>query len=134
MVKLNTTGPSSSSSRYSTLYPLLQNHSKQSIQTYLLHKTKSITIIDGFSKYAPAYYLRDGTTRSITQSLLHFSTYHGLPLTIETENGTEFTNQLFTKFTQLPPQNLTPFPERQWERTRRKVPFHFTTKVINTNT
>lgn len=58
---------------------------------------KYLTIIDVFSKYAQAYYLRDGTALSIIQSLLH----HGLPLIIVTDTGTEFTNQLFTEFTRL---------------------------------
>lgn len=45
--------------------------------------------------------IRSCTDLSIIQSLLHCSTHHGLPLTIVTGNRTEFTNQLFTEFTQL---------------------------------
>lgn len=62
---------------------------------------KFLTFIDVFSKYAQAYHLRDGTAVSILQGLLHYCTHHGLPLTIVTDNGTEFTNQLFSEFTQL---------------------------------
>ncbi|CAF4852745.1 unnamed protein product [Pieris macdunnoughi] len=62
---------------------------------------KYLTFVDSFSKYGQAYHLRDGTAISIIQGLLHFSTHHGLPLTIVTDNGTEFTNQLFAEFVRL---------------------------------
>lgn len=35
------------------------------------------------------------------QAVLIYSTHHGLPLTIVTDNGTEFTNQLFSEFIRL---------------------------------
>lgn len=62
---------------------------------------KYLTFVDVFSKYAQAYHLRDGTALSIIQALLIFATHHGLPLTIVTDNGTEFTNQMFSEFTKL---------------------------------
>lgn len=62
---------------------------------------KFLTIIDSFSKYAQAYHLRDGTEVSVIQALLTFCTHHGVPLTIVTDRGTEFTNQLFAEFTRL---------------------------------
>lgn len=62
---------------------------------------KYLTFVDSFSKYGQAYHLRDGTAISIIQGLLNFSTHHGLPLTIVTDNGTEFTNQLFAEFVRL---------------------------------
>ncbi|CAK1595436.1 unnamed protein product [Parnassius mnemosyne] len=68
---------------------------------FTVHNEKYLTFIDVFSKYAQAYHLRDGTALSILQSLLTFCTHHGLPLSIVTDNGTEFTNQLFTETLKL---------------------------------
>lgn len=62
---------------------------------------KYVTLIDVFTKYGQAYHLRDGTAVSILQALLQYCTHHGVPLTIITDNGTEFTNQLFSEFTRL---------------------------------
>lgn len=62
---------------------------------------KYLTIVDVFSKYGQAYHLRDGTAISILQSVLNYCTHHGLPLTVVTDNGTEFTNQLFAEFIRL---------------------------------
>lgn len=62
---------------------------------------KYVTFIDVFSKYGQAYHLRDGTALSILQALLQYCTHHGLPLTIITDQGTEFTNQMFAEFTRV---------------------------------
>lgn len=62
---------------------------------------KYLTIIDAFSKYGQAYYLRDATAVSIIQALLQFFSHHGVALTIITDNGPEFANQLFLEFTRL---------------------------------
>lgn len=62
---------------------------------------KYLTFVDSFSKYGQAYHLRDGTAVSIIQGLLTYCTHHGLPLTLVTDNGTEFTNQMFAEFTRL---------------------------------
>lgn len=62
---------------------------------------KFLTIIDSFSKYAQAYHLRDGTAMSVIQALLIYCTHHGVPLTVVTDRGTEFTNQLFSEFTRI---------------------------------
>lgn len=66
-----------------------------------IHNEKYLTIVDSFSKYAQAYYLKDGTAVSIIQALLQFCTHHGLPTTLVTDNGTEFVNQLFSEFVRL---------------------------------
>lgn len=68
---------------------------------FTAHNEKYLTFVDVFSKYGQAYHLRDGTAISILQGLLQYSTHHGLPLTIITDNGTEFTNQMFAEFTRL---------------------------------
>lgn len=62
---------------------------------------KYLTLVDAFSKYAQAYHLRDGTALSVVQALLKFSTHHGLPITVITDQGPEFTNQLFAEFIRL---------------------------------
>lgn len=59
---------------------------------------KFLTIVDAFSKYAQAYHLRDSTALSVVQALLVFCTHHGVPLTIVTDGGPEFTNQIFLEF------------------------------------
>jgi transposase InsO family protein len=68
---------------------------------FTVHSEKYVTFIDVFTKYGQAYHLRDGTAVSILQALLRYCTHHGVPLTIITDNGTEFTNQLFAEFTRL---------------------------------
>lgn len=65
---------------------------------FTVQSEKYVTIIDVFSKYGQAYHLRDGTALSVIQALLQYSTHHGLPLTIITDQGTEFTNQMFAEF------------------------------------
>lgn len=62
---------------------------------------KYLTIVDAFSKYAQAYFLRDATAISVIQALLKFCSHHGLPLTVVTDRGPEFTNQLFMEFLRL---------------------------------
>lgn len=66
-----------------------------------IQSEKFLTIVDAFSKYAQAYYLRDGTAVSVVQALLKFCTHHGIPYTLVTDNGPEFTNQLFAEFVRL---------------------------------
>lgn len=68
---------------------------------FTAHNEKYLTFVDAFSKYGQAYHLRDGTAVSVLQALLSFCTHHGLPMTIVTDQGTEFTNQLFSEFTRL---------------------------------
>lgn len=71
------------------------------IDLLTIQTEKYLTIVDVFSKYAQAYHVRDGTAVSILQALLRFCSHHGLPLTIVSDNGTEFTNQLFNEFVNL---------------------------------
>lgn len=66
-----------------------------------IQNEKFLTIVDAFSKYAQAYYLRDGTAISVVQALLRFCTHHGIPITIVTDNGPEFTNQLVAEFARV---------------------------------
>jgi hypothetical protein len=66
--------------------------------TFTVENVKYLTIIDSFTKYAQAYRLPDGTAPSIIKALLNYCTHHGLPLTLVTDQGTEFTNQLLAEF------------------------------------
>ncbi|CAB3222780.1 unnamed protein product [Arctia plantaginis] len=68
---------------------------------FTIQTEKYITFVDVFTKYGQAYPLKDGTAISIVQAFLTFCTHHGLPLTIVTDNGTEFTNQIFAEFIKL---------------------------------
>lgn len=68
---------------------------------FTVQSEKFITFMDVFTKYGQAYHLRDGTAVSVLQALLHYCTHHGVPLTIITDSGTEFTNQLFSEFIRL---------------------------------
>lgn len=71
------------------------------MDSFTAQSEKYVTFIDVFSKYGQAYLLRDGTALSVIQALLTFSTHHGLPLTIITDQGTEFTNQMFSEFCKI---------------------------------
>lgn len=71
------------------------------LDLFTVQNEKYLTLIDAFSKYAQAYHLKDGTAPSIVEALLIFSTHHGFPLTVVTDQGTEFTNQIFSEFTRL---------------------------------
>lgn len=68
---------------------------------FTIQNEKYVTFMDVFTKYGQAYHLRDGTAISIIQALLQYFSHHGVPTTIITDNGTEFTNQLFNEFTRL---------------------------------
>lgn len=66
-----------------------------------IEQEKYLTIIDSFSKYAQAYYIPDCSGPSIIKALLRFSTHHGFPLSLTTDQGTEFVNQVVSEFLQL---------------------------------
>lgn len=68
------------------------------LDLFTVQNEKYLTIVDAFSKYGQAYHLRDGTAISVIQSLMSFFTHHGVPLTIVSDQGPEFNNQLFTEF------------------------------------
>lgn len=71
------------------------------IDLLTIEHEKFLTLIDAFSKYAQAYHLRDSTAVSVVQALLKFSTHHGMPITVVSDNGPEFSNQLVTEFLKL---------------------------------
>lgn len=63
-----------------------------------IEQEKYLTLIDSFSKYAQAYHIPDCTGLSIVKALLKFATHHGFPLSLITDQGTEFVNQLVSEF------------------------------------
>lgn len=71
------------------------------LDLFTVENEKYLTFIDVFTKYGQAYHLRDGTAISVIQAVLKFCSHHGFPLMIITDNGTEFTNQLFSEFVRL---------------------------------
>jgi transposase InsO family protein len=71
------------------------------IDLFTVDNEKYLTMVDAFSKYAQAYHLRDGTAVSVIQALLKYFTHHGVPLTIISDQGPEFSNQLFSEFSRL---------------------------------
>lgn len=71
------------------------------IDLLTIEHEKFLTIVDSFSKYAQAYHLRDSTAVSVVQALLKFSTHHGMPITVVSDNGPEFSNQLVIEFLKL---------------------------------
>lgn len=87
--------------KFNIVPPATKPFQTLNLDLFTAQNEKYLTFIDVFSKYGQAYHLRDGTAVSILQALLHFCTHHGLPQTIVTDNGTEFTNQLFTEFINL---------------------------------
>lgn len=87
--------------RYQIVPPPTKPFEVVHLDLFSVDSNKYLTIIDAFSKYAQAYSLRDATAVSVIQALLKFSSHHGMALKYITDNGPEFTNQLFSEFTKL---------------------------------
>lgn len=62
------------------------------VDTLTLDKTKFLTIVDPFSKFAQAYTLRSCQAVEIADKLLDSFMHHGLPKLIVSDNGCEFKN------------------------------------------
>lgn len=71
------------------------------LDTYTLDKTKFLTIIDSFSKYAQAYPLHSLAATEIAENLITFFSHHGIPSKVIVDNGTEFKNITVTELLQL---------------------------------
>lgn len=84
--------------RYQVVPPATKPFEIVHADTFTVEGEKYLTIIDSFSKYAQAYRLPDGTALSVVKALLKYCTHHGLPLTMTTDQGTEFVNKLVAEF------------------------------------
>lgn len=71
------------------------------IDTFSFQGTKFLTIIDLFSRYAQAYYLKDGTSFSVLNKLRHFFAHHNVPQKIVADEGREFKNNAVEEFCKL---------------------------------
>lgn len=87
--------------RFSVVPPPSKPFEIVHLDLFTAQNEKYLTIVDAFSKYAQAYHLRDGTALSVVQAFLIFCTHHGVPITTVTDQGPEFTNQIFSEFTRL---------------------------------
>ena len=87
--------------RFSIVPPPCKPFETVHIDLLQVENEKYLTFVDAFSKYAQAYHLRDATAISVVQALLKLFTHHGIPLTIVSDQGPEFTNQVFLEFIRL---------------------------------
>lgn len=71
------------------------------IDTFSFDKSKFLTIIDLFSKYAQAYYVSDLTAITILNKLRHFFSHHNYPNRIVCDEGKEFKNSVFQEYCKL---------------------------------
>ncbi|KAI5756548.1 hypothetical protein M8J77_025839 [Diaphorina citri] len=69
--------------------------------TISLEKTKFLTLIDPFSKFAQAYMLRSAQASEIVDKLLESFSHHGIPSMIVSDNGCEFKNSIVREFLSL---------------------------------
>lgn len=68
------------------------------MNTISIEKTKFLTIVDSFSKFAQAYPLPSAQAIDISEKLLDSFSHHGLPTLIITDNGTEFKKAPFKNY------------------------------------
>lgn len=64
------------------------------IDTITFERTKFLTLIDTFSRYAQAYKLKSGQAIEVVNKLIKFFSRHNTPNQIICDNGTEFNNSL----------------------------------------
>lgn len=85
------------------------------LDTFTFQNCKFLTIIDSFSKYAQAYYVKDGTGITILNKLRHYFSHHNYPKRIVCDEGREFFNRTLKEYCNM-----------------HKIELHFTT-VNNPN-
>lgn len=66
--------------------------------TVTLEKSKFLTIIDPFSKFAQAYPLKSSNSISVVDALLKHFSHYGVPNKLIMDNGPEFQNALVREF------------------------------------
>ena len=57
-------------------------------------------MVDYFSKYGWAKIAKDKKANTIIRTLKQFSTYHGCPEILQSDNGKEFVNDTITNYLQ----------------------------------
>lgn len=85
------------------------------VDTFSFNNCKFLTIIDSFSKYAQAYFIKDCTGITILNKLRHYFSHHNYPKRVVCDEGREFCNKTVKEFFKL-----------------NKITLHFTT-VNNPN-
>lgn len=71
------------------------------IDTISLEKTKFLTIVDSFSKYAQAYKLNSAQGIEVVNCLVKYFSHHCIPEEIVSDNGLEFKNSVLTELLAL---------------------------------
>lgn len=71
------------------------------LDTFSFQNSKFLTVIDLFSRYSQAYFLKDGTSLTVLNKLRHFFAHHNIPKRIVCDEGREFKNHTFTEFCKL---------------------------------
>ena len=60
-----------------------------------------LAILNNFSGYIHLYAILDPSAKAFAEALLQYVCVNSMPLQIVTDNGSEFTNQIFVELTQL---------------------------------
>lgn len=68
------------------------------IDIYTINHKQILTLIDKFSKFAAAYTLAARNSLNIVKSIKHFMSLHGTPQKIISDQGSEFTANIFKDF------------------------------------
>ena len=68
------------------------------IDIFEYNKTKYLTLLDAFTKYAQCYAVKRERTKEIIQQLMLFTSHHPIPTQIITDNGSCFTSKEFQEF------------------------------------
>lgn len=68
------------------------------IDIFEYNKTKYLTILDPFSKYAQCYIVKRETTKEVLKQLTNFISHHPVPAQIATDNGACFASKKFSGF------------------------------------
>ena len=68
------------------------------IDVFEYNRTKHLTVLDPFSKYAQCYKIKSETTKEVTSKLIQFFSHHPVPSQIATDNGNCFASKEFKSF------------------------------------
>lgn len=68
------------------------------LDTFSFENSKFLTIIDLFSRYAQAYFIKGTNAINILDKLRHYFSHHNIPEKITCDEGTEFKNHTFEEY------------------------------------